>query len=184
MRSAICRGDGTWEYRLGVAGAEPGEELHVHFGGWSGVFECLEKRHVEVLTWPEANALVVVTSNAVYLVNPEIPGKFSGVLAPIGITDVTFDKAAGHMFVAGSVRVYAFTSDLRFRWISEALEGYGAHFRGCGGRVVAVDVKQSEPGPDGVEAPTAVVRLRAEDGTVLRSRFRRICRYRLENMAA
>jgi hypothetical protein len=173
----------VWKYAFPLASNEPVDDLHVRFttpgtagGPWTGIFECARRRHVNVLTWPEAKAVVVAAANAVYIVNPDAPEKFSGFAAPVEITDITFDESAQHMFVADSLRIYAFSSDRIFRWISEPLDGYGARFRGCGGRVLAVEVKQSEPEPE-VEEAASVIRLRTEDGTILRSRFRMVHRY-------
>jgi hypothetical protein len=105
-------------------------------------------------------------------VDPGTPEQFSGFAAPVEINGVTFDESAQHMFVADSLRIYAFSADRLLRWISEPLDGYGARFRGCGGRVLAVELKRSEPVPEGEEPPPSVIRLRTEDGTILRSRFR------------
>jgi hypothetical protein len=127
---------------------------------------------VDVLTWPAANAVVVAAANALYIVAPDRPEQFSGFAAPIEIDDIIFDESAQHMFVADSIRIYAFSSDRLLRWISEPLDGYDARFRGCGGRVLAVELKRCRPGPEGEEAAPSVIRLRTEDGTILRSRFR------------
>ena len=77
-----------------------------------------------------------------------------------------------------------FPSDRLFRWISEPLDGYGARFRGCGGRVLAVELKQCGPELDCEEEAPSVVRLRTEDGTILRSRFRLARHYWMKNAAA
>jgi hypothetical protein len=182
----------VWKYAFPVAAHEPVEDIHVrHEHGrytrrapWTGIFECARGRHVEVLPWPAANAIVVAAANAVYIVDPAAPEQFSGLAAPVEINGVTFDESAQHMFVADSLRVYAFSSDRRFRWISEPLDGYDVRFRGCGRRVLAVEIKQSEPGPDGEEAAPSVIRLRTEDGTILRSRFRLVHDYWVNNAAA
>ena len=182
----------VWKYTFPLAGHGPVDDIHVRCrhvrytrgAQWTGIFECARGRHVEVLPWPAANAIVVAAANAVYIVDPAAPERFSGLAAPVEITGVTFDESAQHMFVADSLRVYAFSSDHHFRWISEPLDGYDARFRGCGGRVLAVQIKQCEPGPDGEEAVPSMIRLRTEDGTILRSRFRLAHDYRLNNAAA
>jgi hypothetical protein len=61
------------------------------------------------------------------------------------------------------------------------LLGYGARFRGCEGRVLAVEVMQSEALPEAEneaqdEVPS-IIRLRTDDGTILHSRFRLASRY-------
>lgn len=173
----------VWKYAFPLAAHEPVEDIHVRDAHWTGIFECARGRHVEVLSWPAANAIVVAAANAVYIVDPAAPDQFSGFAAPVEINGVTFDESSQHMFVADSLRVYAFSSDRRFRWISEPLDGYDARFRGCGGRVLTVEIKHFEPGPDGEEAAPSVIRLRTEDGTILRSRFRLAHDYRM-NAAA
>jgi hypothetical protein len=181
----------VWKYAFPLAANRPVDDLHVRFttaagadAPWTGIFECARRRHVNVLLWPAANAVVVAAANAVYIVDPSAPEKFSGFAAPVEITDVTFDESARHMFIADSVRIYAFSSDRLLQWMSEPLDGYGARFRGCGGRVLAVELRESEPGPEGEEAAPSVIRVRTEDGTILRSRFRLAHRYWLNSGAA
>lgn len=184
----------VWKYAFPLAANQPVEDVHVRFvtaagapgpygTQWTGIFECARGRHVEVLAWPAANAIVVAAANAVYIVDPSIPEQFSGFAAPVEINGVTFDELAQHMFVADSLRIYAFSSDRLFQWISEPLDGYGAHFRGCGGRVLAVELTQSEPEPESEEVAPSVIRLRTEDGTILRSRFRLAHRYWMKSAA-
>jgi hypothetical protein len=174
----------VWKYALPLGANRPIQELHVRNTHWTGVFECARSRHLEVLSWPAANAVVVAAANAVYIVDPGVPEQFSGFVAPVEISDVTFDESAQHMFVADGVRVYAFSSDRLFRWMSEPLDGYGARFCGCGGRVLAVELKQCGPELDREEEPPSVVRLRIEDGTILRSRFRLTRHYWMTSEAA
>jgi hypothetical protein len=125
---------------------------------------------VEILTWPEANAIVVAAMNALYIVNPDTPDRFSGFAAPVEIDGVAFDESARSMFAADSLRVYCFSSDRLFRWISEPLDGYGAHLLTCQQGVLLVRVLQSEQDPDR-DGASSLIRLRAEDGTLLRSRL-------------
>jgi hypothetical protein len=164
------------------------EDLHIRFacGGrqWTGLFACARGRHVEVVPWPAANAMVIAAANAVYIVDLEAPEQFSGLAAPVEISGVIFDEGGRHLFVADSLRIYAFSPDRHFRWISEPLEGYGARLCGCGGRVLAIEVKPFVQGPESEEMAPAVLRLRTEDGTVLRSRFRVAHRYWMRNEAA
>src|SRR6202012_3840474 len=112
---------------------------------------------VEGVRGPPADAMVVSAANAVYIVNPRNPELFTGFAAPVEITGLMFDETGEHMFISESLRVYAFSSDLRLRWISEPLEGYGMRLCGCAGRVVAVEVKQDDPERD--EGQTTIVRL-------------------------
>jgi hypothetical protein len=185
----------VWKYALPPGVNQSVEEIHVrcrtagsapglHGTQWTGVFECARSRHLEVLSWPAANAVVVAAANAVYIVDPDIPEQFSGFVAPVEINDVTFDESAEHMFVADSLQVYAFSSDRLFRWMSEPLDGYGARFCGCGGRVLAVELEQSGPELEGESEAPLVVRLRVEDGTILRSRFRLAHHYWRKSAAA
>ncbi len=178
----------VWKYAFPLAANQPVDYITVRSGAagqeWTGVFECARGRHLEVIPWAAANSIVVAAANAVYIVNPGSPQLFSGCVAPVEINDITFDESAQHMFVADSVRIYAFSSDRLFRWMSEPLEGYGARFCGCRQRVLAVEVVPYQTDPDEDEAPPSVVRLRTEDGTILRSRFRLARRYRMMNAAA
>ncbi len=171
--AAAPDGAEVWNYCFPLHGTDELDDVHVRTGAWTGVFECAHRRNLDVIPWRTAHALVVAAANAVYIVDPGNPELFSGVGAPIGISGVTFDESGEHMFVADSLRVYAFSSDRRFQWISEPLEGYDAHLRSCGDRVLAVELRPLEAMPDGEEPPPAVIRLRTEDGTILRSRFRR-----------
>jgi hypothetical protein len=185
----------VWKYALPPGANQPVEEIHVrrrtegsapgpNGAQWTGVFECARGRHLEVLSWPAANAVVVAAANAVYIVDPGVPEQFSGFVAPVEINDVTFDESAQHMFVADSLRVYAFSSDRLFRWMSEPLDGYGARFCGCGRRVLAIELKQCGPELDREEEAPSIVRLRIEDGTILRSRFRLAHHYWMKSAAA
>jgi hypothetical protein len=179
----------VWKYSFPLPANDPVEDVHVRFRSqdtgalWTGVFECARGRHVDVVPWTQADAIVVVAANAIYIVDPRFPEKFNGVAAPVEITGITFDETGRHMFVAESLRVYAFSSDGRFRWISEPFDGYGARFRGCGGRVLAVEINPAEPDPDGEPVEPSLIRLRTEDGTILRSRFRLAHRYRFRPAA-
>jgi len=185
----------VWKYAFPVAGNHPVEDIHVRFtttgkepgsqkASWIGIFECACGRHVDVMPWPAANAIVVAAANALYIVDPAMPEQFSGFAAPVEINGVIFDESARHMFVADSLRIYAFSSDRRFLWMSEPLEGYDARFRACGRRVLAVELKESEPLPEGEEEMSSLIRLRTEDGTILRSRFRLAQRYWSKSTAA
>jgi hypothetical protein len=182
--AAAPEGVEVWKYGFPLGANQPTDDVHVRFAKWRGTFECARDRHVEVLRWPAANAVVVAAANAVYIVDPGIPEQFSGVVAPVEINGVTFDESAQHMFVADSVRIFAFSKDRLFRWISEPLDGYGARFCGCGGRVLAVELWQSDAEFDGEETVPSVIRLRTEDGTILRSRFRLARRNWLRSAAA
>lgn len=182
-----------WRYAFSLAWNEPVEDVPVRFSSatgtgshgsnWIGMFECARNRHVDVLAWPAANAIVVAAANALYIVDPGAPQRFSGLAAPVAISDVTFDESARHMFVADSRRIHAFSSDLHLQWVSEALDGYDAHFRACGRQVLTVQLT-SEPVPGSEEGPPLVIRLRIEDGTLLRSRFRQIQDYWRKRLAA
>jgi len=168
----------VWKYTFPLHGSDSLDDVLIRTGKWNGRFECAHGRNIEVLRWDTAHALVVAAANAVYIVDPENPDVFSGMAAPVAITGVTFDEKGQHMFVADSLRVYAFSSDRLFQWISEPLEGYDAHLLDCGRRILAVELKPLvELAPNGDEPPPSVIRLRTEDGTILRSRFRRGVRH-------
>jgi hypothetical protein len=179
----------VWKHTLPLAASQPVDDIHVRFTTsrdtrWTGIFECARSRHVGVLPWPAAKAVVVAAANAVYIVDPDNPQQFSGLAAPVEINDVIFDESARHMFVADSLRMYAFSPDRLLQWISEPLDGYGAHFRGCRGRVLAVQLKHYELQPEYEEETPSLIRLRTEDGTILRSRFRLARKYWLRSGAA
>lgn len=164
----------VWKYTFPVHGSDELDDVLIRTGNWSGVFECARARNLEVVRWETAHSLVIAAANAVYIVDPDNPEAFSGLAAPVAITGVTFDEKGQHMFVADSLRVYAFSSDRLFQWISEPLEGYDAHLLDCGHRVLAVELKPLvDLQPNGDEPEPSVIRLRTEDGTILRSRFRR-----------
>ena len=169
-------GADVWKYAFPLHGNGELDDVHVRTGPWTGVFEYARGRNLDVIPWENAHSLVVAAANAVYIVDPRNPELFSGVDAPVGISGVTFDQSGEHMFVADSLRVYAFSSDGLFQWISEPLEGYDARLRGCGGSVLNVELKPLDAAPDGEESPPALIGIRTEDGTILRSRFRRASR--------
>ena len=52
------------------------------------------------------------------------------------------------------------SSDRFFRWMSEPPEG--GRFRGCGGHVLAIEVRQAESEPDSKESSPSWVRLRTQ----------------------
>jgi hypothetical protein len=185
----------VWKYAFPFPANQPVEYVQIRYRSdgttpsvadqpWVGIFECARDRHVDVLFWAAADAIVVAAANALYIVNPHKPEQFSGLAAPAEITGVTFDEAGEHMFAAGRLRLYAFSSDRLFRWISESFEGYVTRFCGCGRRVLAVEVKQWQTDLDGEETASSIMRLRTEDGTILRSRFRLARRYRTMDTAA
>lgn len=183
--AAAPAGVEVWKYSFPVHGFGEVDDIHIRAGGWTGVFECARGRNLEVLLWPKAHAVVVAAANAVYIVDPAHPESFSGLDAPVAISGVTFDESGEQMFVADSLRIYAFSSDRTFRWISEPLEGYDAHLRSCGSSVLAVELRPLEAAvAEGEEPPPAVIRLRTEDGTILRSRFRRTHRHPAGSAAA
>jgi hypothetical protein len=180
------KGDGAgvgtvpaWKYSFPLGARQPVDDICVHCALtersgapliWTGFFECARGRHLEILTWPEANAIVIAAMNALYIVNPNTPDRFIGFAAPIEIDGVAFDESGRHMFAAESLRVYCFSSDHLFRWISEPLDGYGAHLLTCRQGVLLVRVLQYEQDPDR-DSASSLIRLRAEDGTLVRSRL-------------
>lgn len=187
-------GIAIWKYAFPLPASQPVEDLEVRCRSgsltpslgdreWVGVFKCARNRHVDVTPWTAAGAIVVAAANAIYIVNPQIPQQFSGLTAAAELNGITFDESGEHMFAADSLRLYAFSSNRLFKWISEPIEGYIARFRGCGRRVLAVEVRQCQADPD-AEEESSIVRLRIEDGTILRSRFRLAHRYRMMNTAA
>lgn len=187
-------GIAVWKYALPLPANEPVESLEVHCRSgslgpslgdtdWVGIFECVRDRHVEVIPWAAANAIVVAAANTLYIVNPQIPQQFTGLTAAAGINGITFDEAGEQMFIADGIRLYAFSSNRRFKWMSEPIDGYIARFCGCGRRVLAVEVRQCHADLDAQEE-SSIMRLRTEDGTILRSRFRLAHRYRMMNTAA
>ena len=163
----------VWKYAFPLHCEGGLDDIHIRAGAWVGVFECAHGRNLDVIPWEKAHSLVVAAANAVYIVDPGNPEVFSGVDAPVGISGVTLDESAEHMFVADSLRVYAFSSDRHFQWISEPLEGYDAHLRGCGDSILAVELRPLQSTPDAEERPASIVQLRTEDGTILRSGSRR-----------
>lgn len=124
----------------------------------------------------------MAASNALYIVDPSRPDQLSGFVAPIEIDDVTFDESGQHMYVAESLRIYAFSADRIFRWISEPLDGYGARFAACNGGMLVVEIKQCDRA--GEHEFSSQIRLRSEDGTILRSRFRLAHRHGEKSAAA
>jgi hypothetical protein len=168
----------AWKYAFPPGGAYQSlEEVCVRLDNvrcepspWIGLFECERGRHVEILTWPAANAVVVAAANALYVVDPASPDQVTGFTAPVEITGVTFDETAQHMFVAESLRIYSFSADRLFRWISEPLGGYGAHLCGCRQGELAVEIRQWQADLENESAPS-LIRVRTEDGTIVRPYF-------------
>jgi hypothetical protein len=193
ISQAVCLrasdGHEVWKYAFPLGATQPTEDIRIRFSPagdssnqWTGLFERAQRRKAKIFLWPEASAIVVAASNAVYIVDPSKPEQFSGFAAPVEINDITFDASGQHMFVAESLRIYAFTADRIFRWISEPLGGYGARFASCHGGVLLVEIKQSDR--EGEHEFSSQIRMRTEDGKVLRSRFRLARRHREKSVAA
>jgi hypothetical protein len=176
----------AWRYAFSLGAVQSAEDIRISFSGgaqpWTGLFECARNRQMKVLQWPEASSIVVAASNALYIVDPSRPQQFRGFVAPVEINDLTFDESGRHLFVAESLRIHAYSADRNFLWISEPLDGYGARFAGCHGRVLLVEIKQSDRA--GEYESSSQIRLRTEDGTILRSRFRLAQRHKEKSVAA
>jgi hypothetical protein len=166
-----------WSYHFS---ATNGDELRVSLPGqWTGLFAYAPGQRLEVLWWSGGNAIVVAVGNAIYIVDPDTPEDVAGFEGLTTITDLMVDESSGQLFVADQLRVHAFSLDRKLRWVSEALGGYDVQFAGCGGRVIVVQVTSSED-----DETRETVKLRAEDGTVLRSRFRVAQKHWRRNQAA
>ncbi|HXE62198.1 MAG TPA: hypothetical protein VN519_01590 [Bryobacteraceae bacterium] len=146
---------------------------------WTGLFPYSPGQRIDVMWWRAAHALVVVVGNGIYIVDPLTPQDFAGFEGLTTINDLIVDESTGYLFAADRLRVHAFSPDRKPRWISEAFGGYDARFVGCGGRVVALEMTPFED-----DDAREIVRLRAEDGTVLRSRFRVAQKHWRRNQAA
>jgi hypothetical protein len=137
---------------------------------WAGIFECALARHLDILLWPEANALVVLAANALYLVNTAHPDDFSGFAAEIEIRQALFDDGRERLFVADSRRIHAWSRNRKLLWVSPALDGYDAVISHCLHGVLTIEYKEDIEVPEDREPPRATVQLRAEDGTLVRWR--------------
>ena len=71
----------VWKYSFPLTDSRLVDDIHVRFETagsapglkgpqWIGIFECATARHVDVIPWPAANAIVVAAANAVYIVDP------------------------------------------------------------------------------------------------------------------
>ena len=137
---------------------------------WSGDFECAVGQNVNILHWPEANSIVVLAANALYIVNPENPDYFYGFEAPIRIDNAMFDERGERLFVAESKRIHAYSREPRLLWVSQDLNGYDAKLTECANGLVMVELKEDSELADELDdqsIPRRIVRIRAEDGAIV-----------------
>jgi hypothetical protein len=122
------------------------------------------------MLWDEAESVVVVTPNALYIIDsthPETSVGFTAV-APAKIGNAIFDESRAMLFVAESLHIRAYGLDRELLWISELPEGHDPVIRSCVNGVLSVDIEH-----DGERGKS--IRIRAQDGTIVRwPRLRRV----------
>jgi hypothetical protein len=123
---------------------------------WIGNFQRSSYlRPTEVILWQEANVIVVIAAGALYLIDAANPSDYYWLKL---IKGIVFDEHWETLFVADSIRLYAFDRDRRPRWIQEGLGGYDIELIGCQSGVLTVELEEE------IGEPRKTVRIRAEDG--------------------
>jgi hypothetical protein len=152
----------------------PTHEIAVRFHAdgrsWIGTFEYARDRRLNIMPWDEAESVVVVTPNALYIIDsthPEVSIGFTAV-APAKIGNAIFDESRAMLFVAGSLGIRAYGLDRKLLWISELIEGYNPVIRSCVNGVLSVDIESDDERRKSIQ-------IRAKDGAIIRwPRFRRV----------
>jgi hypothetical protein len=146
----------------------PTHEIAVRFlypngRSWIGTFECARDRRLNIMPWDEAESVVVVTPNALYIIDsshPEISVGFTAV-APAKIGNAIFNESRAMLFVAESLRIRAYGLDRKLLWISELPEGHDPVIQRCVNGVLSVDIENDDERRKSIQ-------IRAKDGTIVR----------------
>jgi hypothetical protein len=125
---------------------------------WVGTFQGIQDWSNKVMLWPEADSVVVISHDALYLVNASDPANH--VSADFGVLadDVMLDDTHNVLFVASPGTILAFGRDRQLIWSQSEVGGYCPEFRTCKDGVLTVEV-EDESG-DGRQ----LVRLIVENG--------------------
>ncbi len=127
---------------------------------WSGTFESARGGHIEIMSWPEAESVVFVAVNALYIIDWSDPAIFCGFAAQTRINNVMFDEQGRRLFVAESRAVHAYDCNRNLLWISNVLDGFDdTTLMNCEDSVLTISVKE-ETG-----LPRWSIQLREKDGT-------------------
>ena len=170
-----------WEVLPGLPGEGP-VPLHFHAGHptpwaeglvirfwnedeseWVGNFQGRQDWSTRILDWPEAETLVVLPMDNLYLFDARNPSEYITVPED-GFTlvdDVMFDNDHRFLFVAANTRVFGIGQDRRVAWTNEIIRGYDAQLLECSNGVLLVDVEQELGGA------RRTIRLSAKNGSLL-----------------
>lgn len=127
---------------------------------WVGNFQGGGFGHTELVAWPEANAIVVIAADNLYLVDSQDPGKYVTLGPQCLVSGAILNEDRTKLFVAEQYRVIAYGRDRRPIWESKGLGGLIISIGRMGG-VLAVEVEPE------MGEPLVTVRLSADDGSYL-----------------
>src|SRR5579871_1556803 len=82
---------------------------------WVGNFQrSTYVRRTDVISWPEANTIIVIAAGALYLIDAANPAEYRSLKL---INGVLFDENREILFVGESIRIHAFDKDRKLRWV-------------------------------------------------------------------
>jgi hypothetical protein len=136
---------------------------------WIGTFECARDRRLEITRWDEAESILVLAANALYIIDFIHPEIFDGFTTtpPVKIGNLIFDENRARLFVSEGSRIRAYGIDRKMLWTSGPFEGVNAVIRKCVNGSLSIDIEDEE-------GHFKDIQVRADDGTIIRwPRFRR-----------
>jgi hypothetical protein len=125
---------------------------------WVGNFQGRQNWSPKIFHWPEAESMVVLATNDLYLVGASNPDDYT-ILEYVD--DVMMDEERSLLFGFAFSAVHAFGRNRRKIWSQERLNGYDPQFESCREGVLSVVVEEELGGG------RKVVRLSAQDGALL-----------------
>jgi hypothetical protein len=128
---------------------------------WVGNFQGLQDWSTKIVLWPEADSIVVLAMDNLYLVDAGNPDNYVTLDSQRLVDDVILDDQHELLFVAASTEILAYGRDRRLLWTRNGLGGYDVQLGTCANGILTVEV-EGELG----EA-TKTIRLSVKDGTTL-----------------
>lgn len=125
---------------------------------WVGNFQAGGSGLSEVVNWPEANAIAVIATDNLYLVDARDPADYVTLQGVVSGAILNEDRTK--LFVAERYEVIAYGRDRTPVWQSKGLGGIVISISDTGG-VLAVEVEEE------MGEPFVTVRLSAKDGSCL-----------------
>jgi hypothetical protein len=156
MSSEILR----WEILSGLPGEGPtplyfhsqqptpwAEGLVVRFwradgSEWVGNFQGKQDWSTKVLLWPEADSVIVMAMDNLYLLDAGNPRNYVAADSELLVDDVMFDDDRNALFVAANGTILAFGRNRRLIWRRDSLREFDARFQSCANGILSVDVEE------------------------------------------